>query len=268
MRTPGFFLCALVLLSGCDKRESAPAPSTTPSSSSSVAITPDLVTKGGGGAMAQVHLGAGTTKGGSLPFEIVEVHEGVARSEAAPWWKPGGDWTFFDAKAEGGVTMTLGVHVRLKLQSDPPMTLVDAVMVTKDSAEGERLVASLAKALGVDAPPAPGDKKPIAPLDANAVNLMEDAQRSPDGSFSGKGGGWVASKWTFEDPGVESAEIYLNYSLAAKRGEFSRKDKMYDPDVVKFVARALRDGFQKPPAAASASASASQKPKPGSKKAL
>jgi hypothetical protein len=171
------------------------------------------------------------------------VHEKVDRADAPPWWKGSGDWTFFDATTEDEATMTVGLKETRRLKGES-MTyiLFDAVIAAKDGDEGGKLVTSFAKAFGVQAPTAPGAKKALVPLQVSSVVLAEKAQRQKDGSFAGAGGDWTASKWTFEVPGDTSAEIFFNYNLTSKEGEFSRKASSYDRKVVRFLAASLRDG--------------------------
>jgi hypothetical protein len=238
----------LFSLSGCEKeKKEAPTAAPVPSASTS-AVIGDVATSTSG-SVAQAKIGGGPYDGGTLAFDIAAVHTKVDRADAPPWWKGTGDWTFFDATTTDGATMTVGLKETRRLKGGSMnYILFDAVIATKDNAEGEKLVKSLAKALAVDAP-APSAKKKIVPLAASSVVLAEDAVRGSDGSFSGTGGGWMASKWTFEVPnGDMSAEIFFNYNLTSKKGEFSRKSQRYDPNVVKFFAASLEDGAPLGPA--------------------
>lgn len=222
---------ALSTACGKDKREAPPTPA--PSAST--------------GAV-QVAIGGGSRKAkdGSVPFTITDVHEKVARSDAVPWWKAGGDWTFFDAKTEDGAAFTIGVKETRRLTSgDMPMILEETVIAASDADAGDKLTRALAKGLAAPEPPQPAKKGGSSQaLDGSGVVLGENQTRTAEGSFASAGGGWTASKWTFEDADG-FCEIYVNYNLTTKTGELARKSSEHDADFVKRVAAALRDG--KPP---------------------
>ena len=66
-------------------------------------------------------------------------------------------------------------------------------------------------------------------------------KRSPEGGFSGHGGGWSATKWFLQRDGFE-AEVFFNYDLTEMKGEFSEKDPDYREDLLSVMAIVLRDG--------------------------
>jgi hypothetical protein len=65
--------------------------------------------------------------------------------------------------------------------------------------------------------------------------------RGREGGFSGTAGGWTATKWFPEHDG-QSGEVFFNYDLVKRHGEFSEKDADYADDLVAIFASALRDG--------------------------
>jgi hypothetical protein len=215
---------ALLGLVGCSKAD-PPAP--RPASSETA---------------VQVAIGGAREPGGTLAFDIVAVHEHVDRADAAPWWKGSGAWTFFDATTAGGAALTVGVRETKSPSAPGEFVITDAVVSAKDAVEGEKLVVDLARALRVEVPAVTAPRRGVMPLEAASVVLADDAKRDGRGAFVGSGGGWTASKWTFEVPGDTSAELFVNYNLGAKKGEFRRKSSYYDPEVVKFLAASLRDG--------------------------
>ncbi len=69
----------------------------------------------------------------------------------------------------------------------------------------------------------------------------DNMDREREGGFSGTGGGWTATKWFPEHDGL-SGEIFFNFNLDKRQGEFSEKDADYADDLVAIFASALRDG--------------------------
>jgi hypothetical protein len=73
--------------------------------------------------------------------------------------------------------------------------------------------------------------------------LGDGIGRDDEGAFRGNGS-WQATKLFLQRPGLE-AELFFNFDLAHKRGEFAEKDSDYASDLLAFMALELRDG---PPA--------------------
>ncbi len=65
--------------------------------------------------------------------------------------------------------------------------------------------------------------------------------RQSEGGFSGTAGGWTATKWFPEHDG-RSGEVFFNYNLGTRQGEFSEKDADYADDLIAILASAMRDG--------------------------
>jgi hypothetical protein len=79
------------------------------------------------------------------------------------------------------------------------------------------------------------------PLFINTAILGKKLDREAGGGFVGEGGGWTATKWFLEQDG-RSGEVYFNYNLSKRQGEFSEKDAEYGDDLLAIFASALRDG--------------------------
>ncbi len=121
------------------------------------------------------------------------------------------------------------------------MTWGDAILIVSDRETGARFVEAFGRAFS-DEVPAPAKRAHVPrPLPIRTAVLGEDLNREVTGGFSGRGGGWAATKWFPEHDGRE-AEVYFNYSLTERRGEFAEKDPDYGEDLVAVFASALRDG--------------------------
>lgn len=214
---------ALLALAAC-KKDPPPAPAAMPKP-----VEPTL----------QVRVGGTGGSPPALPFTIGTVYEKQQPTAQPPFHADGGKWTFFDATLADGTPFTVGLFERLTLQSEPPMTLVDGQLSVASSADGEKLARAYAQAFGTKVPP-PGKTLGAVALKVASVNLGTGVQRAGTG-FGGKGGTWTASKWTLERA-QHAAEVYFNFSLAEKKGEWSQKDEDYDAFVAKDLMEVLHDG--------------------------
>jgi len=79
------------------------------------------------------------------------------------------------------------------------------------------------------------------PLSIKTAILGQNMKRESKGGFSGEADDWTATKWFPEHDG-HSGEVYFNYSLGKRWGEFSEKDADYADDLLAVFAAALRDG--------------------------
>src|SRR5207248_3132564 len=87
--------------------------------------------------------------------------------------------------------------------------------------------------------PPPAPQQLLHPQPFSLVSLG-DALGRDDGGFSGVGN-WHANKLFLQRPGLE-AELFFNFDLVDKVGEFAQKDSGYTDDLLQFMARELRDG--------------------------
>jgi hypothetical protein len=122
-----------------------------------------------------------------------------------------------------------------------PVAWGNAVLIVPDQQAGARFTKLFSKVFGGKLP------KPVKrghvpkPLAIKTAILGHNMKREDKGGFSGEAGDWTATKW-FPEFDDHSAEVYFNYSLGKRRGEFAEKDEDYADDLVVVLAAALRDG--------------------------
>ena len=158
-----------------------------------------------------------------LAMTLSNVRRGVAPSPTAPYWKPEGDWTFFDAAVEDdpNAAFTVGVGP-LKDGAFGKLLLVPG---TRES--GTKLVATLARAFEVTDSPVERSA-PLAPVEFGYTWLghIDTVHQT---------------KWFPSVEGRES-EVYFNFDLKELKGEFLEKDEDYNDQLLRMLATALRDG--------------------------
>lgn len=186
----------------------------------------------------------GAGRGAQVPFRIFAVHRDQKLLEVAPWHDAGGTWTFFDAKTTDGIAFGFGFDATKAAGS---MSFGKVILTVPGRDDGKRLVDLFAKRFRAPAP-AERSAQPLAFRPFSAVFLASDAKRT-SGGFAGKGGGYYATKLFLQRPSVE-AEVFFNFNLTAKEGQFSEKDSDYAKDLVEFLALELRDGKAPRPTAA------------------
>jgi hypothetical protein len=224
----------LLALAACGKKQPETAPGV------------DLVDKDGSGMIVQPRIGGDDTDDGSIPFTITKVHTNQKPSATAPFHAAGGDWTYLEARLDGdpGATFVVGVPTFPKTGNASGFGGFGKLMfVPTTSTAGTRVVERLAKRLGTVAPaPRAGGvlqatKVPVALLGQGIAHL--------DNGMGGEGT-WDATKLFCSAGDIDAAELFFNYSIADKKGEFSEKDTDYNKDVVACLATILRDGLPPP----------------------
>lgn len=218
-------LLLLASSEGCKRRERLP-------SNDAVAVDD--------AGIAEPGIGAGP----EVPFRIEAIHREQRLLQAAPWHEPGGTWTFFDAKTTDGYRFGFGFDATKAAGS---MSFGKVILTVPTRDDGKRLVDLFARRFEAKAPPEVAPQ-PLVFRPVSAVFLASDARRT-SGGFAGKGGGYFATKLFLQRPGIE-AEVFFNFSLTAKQGQFSEKDHDYARDLVAFLASELRDGKAPRPTAA------------------
>jgi hypothetical protein len=78
--------------------------------------------------------------------------------------------------------------------------------------------------------------KPMDRLEFGVAMLGTDLRRDAGGGFSGKGGGWTATKLFL---GEGDVEVYLNFNPKSGEAEFSIKDADYGEDVLRALASVM-----------------------------
>jgi hypothetical protein len=116
-----------------------------------------------------------------------------------------------------------------------------AVLIVKDREAGVRFVELFSKAFSGKLPTPVNQAHVPKPLSINTAILGSNMDRGSEGGFSGTAGGWTATKWFPEHDG-ESGEVYFNFNLVKRQGEFSEKDAEYADALAAIFASALRDG--------------------------
>lgn len=170
-----------------------------------------------------------------VDFSIDAVYEHQKPSDSAPWHTAGGDWTFFDAHTDVGTRFGFGwQHGALR----DSVAFGKALWSVPDPNMGADLVRTFARVFDGKVPP-PEQQQALHPTPFSMAALGDGLGRD-DGGFSGVGN-WHATKLFLQRPGIE-AEVFFNFDLVDKRGEFSEKDSEYAADMLLFMARELRDG--------------------------
>ena len=185
---------------------------------------------------------------GHLDFRITAVYVDQQLSEEFPGHRDGGPWVFMDcaAAAPGGdVPFVVGVRT-LTVPGGPdgeaPTNRGHAVVRTADRAGTDAFLALFAASFHTDVPE-PLIPKPLHPVVFGTEILGTALNRAANdnGFMLGGGGTWTATKWLPTTPRLH-AEVFLNYSLATRQGEFAEKDFSQRENLMAFWARALRDG--------------------------
>jgi hypothetical protein len=177
-----------------------------------------------------------------LPFKIMRIYEHQKSTGNAPYHVDGGDWTFFDCQASNNpsVSFTVGVASKSSVGGGPS-AWGRALLIVKDREAGARLVELFSKAFSGKLPTPVNRGYVPVPLSINTAILGQNIDRERGGGFSAAAGGWAATKWFPEHDGLEG-EVFFNYNLAERQGEFSEKDADYADDLAAIFASAFRDG--------------------------
>ncbi len=191
---------------------------------------------------AEMRIGDGPDEAPHLSFKITTVHEHQKPSADAPYHIDGGEWTFFDchASSDPKVVFTVGTASKSS-DGNSPSAGDKAFLIVKDREAGVRFVELFSKAFSGKLPASRNHAHVPKPLAINTAVLGYNVNRERDGGFSGTAGGWTATKWFPEHDG-QSGQIFFNYDLVKRQGEFSEKDADYADDLVAMFASALRDG--------------------------
>jgi hypothetical protein len=218
---------SIVLLIGCGQSDKPQA---------------QVAQKPGDMARAEVRLGDADDEAPHLPFKIVKIIPNQKLIDESPFHSDGGEWTFFDCKPlkDASVVFTVGVMTK-GAAGGALSSWGRALLVVKNQKTGTRLLALFAKAFNGTIPaPVQRPYVPI-PLVVHTAVLGENLSRERMGGFNAKQGGWTATKWFPQLDGLE-AEVFFNYNLARRVGEFSEKDAEYANDLVAIFGTTLRDG--------------------------
>jgi hypothetical protein len=222
-------LAMLVIFTGCKKEE-------VPSESSRVAPAPSVPARTEP-SRSEVKVGGSPDDDPQLEFRITASYANQQPTNKAPWHRDGGDWTFFDAQTNDKQPASFLFGFRSKGAGNAPFAFGDALLVMADGASAARFLDQFGKAFHQTVPPA-GRKHASAPLRLALAVLGRNTGRQPSGGFSGDGD-WTATKLFPQSEGHEG-EVFFNFSLSAKKGEFAEKDADYDKDVMAVFSAGLR----------------------------
>jgi hypothetical protein len=218
---------AILVLTGCARKPMPQAPTSGDTEQPS---------------KAEYRIGGDPDQQPRLPFTISAVHVNRSPSKKAPFHAEGGDWTFFDCHAisDAKAVFTVGVASG-KTSEKLGISWGKAILAVKDRDAGARFVDLFSKAFSGKTPPTV--QRPYEPtaLSINTAVLGRDMRRGETGEYLGTGGGWTLIKW-FPEHDDRSGEVYFNYNLDQRQGEFSEKDPEYADDLVALFASAFRDG--------------------------
>ncbi len=190
-----------------------------------------------GESIAEPSIGGDPSRQPRVTFRIDAVYPDAKPTQAPPWHAPGGTWTFFDAHLDGGASFGFGLQVGPATASS--FSFGKAMLTVPSAVDGAKIVDRFATVFHAKPPPgAPAQPLRFVPISV-AVLGRGQARRASSG-FGGTGG-WTATKLFLQRPGLE-AEVFFNFDLEDKRGEFAEKDRDYADDMVAFLARELRDG--------------------------
>ncbi len=184
-------------------------------------------------------------EGPSIRFNITNVRSKQQLSDTPPFASAGGTWTVFDCVPtdDAQAVFTVAVPSASQQVSGQPFAFGKAVVWTADRTAGTHVAAIFAHKFNQPLPN-PKSPQPLKPMKLETAVLGENVNR--DGAtFTGSGGTWNATKWFLEENGYE-AEVFFNYDLQNKVGEFAEKDPDYDADLVAQIAEGLRDGPRPP----------------------
>ena len=177
-----------------------------------------------------------------LAFKITSIHEKQKPTAEAPYHTKGGEWTFFDCQASSDPQVAFMVGVSAEIgEQNLHLAWGKAVLIVKDREAGIRFIELFGKVFAGKMPPVGKQAHVPKPLSVNTAILGSKMSREDLGGFTGMKGGWTATKWFPSYDGHEG-EVYFNYNLEKRQGEFSEKDADYADELMAILASALRDG--------------------------
>jgi hypothetical protein len=181
---------------------------------------------------------------GYLPLQITEVYTNASPSNAAPWHTNGGNWTFFDCAAGrfGKVHFTVGLR-DMPQTGNEPITWNEGLLgvAVADDASGADLVQLVAESFHQPLP----EKRTGRPAGvirfSVAVLGTARTQQAGGGFVAAPPGDWTTTR-LFIDVDGYAAQVYFNYNVREKRGEFSEYSPDCRPNLLLQLAAGLRDG--------------------------
>lgn len=189
-----------------------------------------------------------------LSFSIQQVWTGQKATDAPPYFEAGGDWTVLLCGLQGGRPAAFFLAERSAAPAgNPPIAWGEGRVWVTATGDADALLAACRAAFPPEHAEATGDDEddgapafdpswdpgpavaPGPPLRPSTVALGREVARTDNG-FSGRGT-WSASKWFFDHG---ATEVFVNYSLAERRGELAEKDDLYRAALLQAVAALAR----------------------------
>jgi hypothetical protein len=163
----------------------------------------------------------------SVPFDVEPVERANPVQMKATYTSQGKTARF---------TIELG-SAKASGTSDFPIKTGEGRFIAESGSDASVLLADLQKALEAKKPPAVVPKSSSLPF--TFAILGEHQSQTPGGGFSEKPrGNWTAMK-IFIGEGDQEAEVFLNFNLVMRKGQFSMKDTDYADLVLRELARVL-----------------------------
>ncbi|HLO05791.1 MAG TPA: hypothetical protein VK198_04085 [Terriglobales bacterium] len=179
------------------------------------------------GTIAEAYVG----DSGSVGFDL----DPVPHSDGSLELK--GTYTAQGKTARFTIALAPAKRIEGKDSTDSPMKVGQGKFVGEPGSDASVLLADLKKAL--EAKTLPTKPKRVSVLPFTFVNIGDNLSQAANGGFNGKPRGhWTAMK-IFIGDGEQEGQVFVNYNLATKKGQFSIKDPDYGDLVVAELAKVL-----------------------------
>src|SRR5262249_18459924 len=149
--------------------------------------------------------------------------------------KDGGEAIFFEAQTDAPAPAHFSFGFFSRAPVDAPFAFGDGILVAPNRGDADRFLAQFGKAFHQPVPTHP--RHSGGALNMRLAVLGRNVERSPGGGYGGKGD-WVATKLFPQKERLEG-EVFFNFSIGSKRGEFAEKDSDYNKDVMAVFAQTL-----------------------------
>jgi hypothetical protein len=222
-----YFALVLLILAAVGCKPSSQNPGTAPATAASQTNPDEIV----------------APQWGRMTFRIDAIYINQQLMEEFPGHTDGGNWTFLDCTSvPGDAQFVVGLAANATAGDAGAALRGKAILRTKDVAATNAFLSAFGQGFHVNVPE-PLTPKPLHPQVFGTTILGTSLSRSPnDNSFVlGGGGNWTSTRWAPTTPRLQ-AEVFFNFNLVAREGEFVEKDFTRREDLMALWARLLRDG--------------------------